>query len=65
MKNIAKGSLLSEIVHFPLPNEQEAISEILGDMDTEIHALDTRLEKARQVKEGMMQNLLTGRIRLV
>ncbi|WP_081251990.1 N-6 DNA methylase [Rhodovulum sulfidophilum] len=45
--------------------EQKAIAEVLGDMDAEIQALDTRLEKARQVKEGMMQNLLTGRIRLV
>ncbi|OOY27797.1 hypothetical protein BMI90_11355 [Thioclava sp. L04-15] len=45
--------------------EQEAIADVLDDMDAEIQALDTRLEKARQVKEGMMQNLLTGRIRLV
>ena len=52
-------------VSLPSLTEQEAISEILGDMDAEIQALDTRLEKARLVKEGMMQNLLTGRIRLV
>ena len=45
--------------------EQAAIACILNDMDAEIQALDTRLDKARQVKEGMMQNLLTGRIRLV
>lgn len=45
--------------------EQTAIAAVLTDMDAEIQALDTRLEKARQVKEGMMQNLLTGRIRLV
>ncbi|WP_118138142.1 restriction endonuclease subunit S [Oceanicella sp. SM1341] len=47
------------------PSEQKAIAQVLNDMDAEIHALDTRLAKARQVKEGMMQNLLTGRIRLV
>jgi type I restriction enzyme S subunit len=52
-------------ISLPCLDEQGAISAILGDMDTEIHALGTRLEKARQVKEGMMQNLLTGRIRLV
>ncbi|OOY16494.1 restriction endonuclease subunit S [Thioclava sp. DLFJ4-1] len=46
-------------------SEQTAIASVLTDMDAEIRALDTRLEKARQVKEGMMQNLLTGRIRLV
>jgi type I restriction enzyme S subunit len=45
--------------------EQVAISGVLKDMDAEIQALETRLDKARQVKEGMMQNLLTGRIRLV
>lgn len=47
------------------PEERHAISTVLTDMDAEIQALETRLEKARQVKEGMMQNLLTGRIRLV
>lgn len=52
-------------VFVPGPDEQIAISATLKDMDAEIQALDTRLDKARQVKEGMMQNLLTGRIRLV
>jgi type I restriction enzyme S subunit len=65
MKNIAKGSLLSEVIHFPPPEEQEAIAESLHDMDAEIQALGARLEKARQVKEGMTQNLFAGRIRLV
>jgi len=46
-------------------DEQKAIATVLTDMDAEIQALEARLEKARQVKEGMMQNLLTGRIRLV
>ncbi|GAL98793.1 hypothetical protein AA0312_0501 [Acetobacter tropicalis NRIC 0312] len=46
-------------------NEQIAIAGILNDMNSEIQALETRLEKARAIKEGMMQNLLTGRIRLV
>ncbi|CUH39474.1 hypothetical protein JSE7799_02201 [Jannaschia seosinensis] len=41
------------------------MSELFTDMDAEIQSLEARLEKARQVKEGMMQNLLTGRIRLV
>ncbi|UWP97803.1 restriction endonuclease subunit S [Aliiroseovarius crassostreae] len=49
----------------PEKEEQEAIARALSDMDAEIQALETRLVKARQVKEGMMQNLLTGRIRLV
>ncbi|TBY18812.1 restriction endonuclease subunit S [Rhizobium leguminosarum] len=45
--------------------EQQAIAEVLKDMDTEIQALETHLDKVRQVKEGMMHNLLTGQIRLV
>lgn len=45
--------------------EQRAIAEALDDMDTEIQTLESRLAKARAVKEGMMQNLLTGRVRLV
>lgn len=46
-------------------NERQAIAELLNDMDAEIAALEARLEKARRIKEGMMQNLLTGRVRLV
>ena len=46
-------------------DEQQAIAAVLSDMDAEIQTLETRLAKARAVKEGMMQNLLTGRVRLV
>lgn len=49
----------------PSVEEQTAIAEILSDMDAEIAALEGKLSKARQVKAGMMQELLTGRIRLV
>jgi type I restriction enzyme S subunit len=45
--------------------EQTAIAEILSDMDTEINALETKLTKAQQVKQGMMQELLIGNIRLI
>jgi type I restriction enzyme S subunit len=47
----------------PLP-EQTAIAAILSDMDAELAVLDAKLVKARQIKLGMMQELLTGRIRL-
>lgn len=52
---------------FSLPgfNEQEAIVGVLADMDAEIAALEARSNKTRQLKQGMMQALLTGRIRLV
>ena len=45
--------------------EQTAIAEVLSDMDEELAALETRLAKTRALKQGMMQSLLTGRIRLV
>ncbi|MGJ0485148.1 MAG: restriction endonuclease subunit S [Methylomicrobium sp.] len=48
----------------PLP-EQTAIAEILDDMDADISALEAKLAKARHIKQGMMQELLTGRIRLI
>lgn len=45
--------------------EQKAIAGILSNMDCEIEALEQKLAKYRQVKQGMMQQLLTGKIRLV
>ena len=45
--------------------EQTAIAAILSDMDAEIAALEAKLAKARSIKQGMMQELLTGRIRLI
>ncbi|VEF14979.1 restriction endonuclease subunit S [Stutzerimonas stutzeri] len=48
----------------PSFDEQTAIAAILSDMDTELAALEARRDKARQVKQGMMQELLTGKIRL-
>lgn len=51
----------------PVPSfpEQTAIAAILSDMDIEIDALEAKLTKARQLKQGMMHNLLTGKIRLL
>jgi type I restriction enzyme S subunit len=46
-------------------SEQIAIAEVLTDMDAELAALEQRWEKTRALKQGMMQELLTGRIRLV
>jgi len=45
--------------------EQVAIATLLSSMDTEIAALETKMAKVRQIKQGMMQELLTGRIRLI
>jgi len=52
-------------VYLPQYLEQTAIANILTDMDAEIEALQKKLAKARLIKQGMMQELLTGRIRLV
>ena len=49
----------------PTMEEQTAIASILSDMDNEIEALEQKLAKTRQIKQGMMQQLLTGKIRLV
>lgn len=46
-------------------DEQTAIADILTEMDDEIELLEKKLKKYRQVKQGMMQQLLTGKIRLV
>jgi type I restriction enzyme S subunit len=49
----------------PSVAEQTAIATLLSDMDTELAALEAKLAKARHLKQGMMQELLTGRIRLI
>jgi type I restriction enzyme S subunit len=49
----------------PSRDEQVAIADVLTDMDAEIEALEARREKTRAIKQGMMQELLTGRTRLV
>ncbi|MEF8702376.1 MAG: restriction endonuclease subunit S [Candidatus Accumulibacter sp. UW26] len=51
----------------PMPSigEQTAIATVLSDMDTELAALEARRDKTRLLKQGMMQELLTGRTRLV
>jgi type I restriction enzyme, S subunit len=64
------GLSRSDILEQPLPvppstAEQTAIAEVLSDMDAEIAALEQRLAKTRALKQGMMQELLTGKTRLV
>ena len=45
--------------------EQITVADVLSEMDSEIEKLQTKVDKYKQIKQGMMQNLLTGRIRLV
>lgn len=57
---------ISELpIDFPDITEQSQIAKILLDMDSEIESLEKKLAKYKMIKQGMMQNLLTGKIRLV
>src|SRR5205807_2272374 len=58
---ITRETLLSTKVYLPSPSEQQAIATILFDMDAEIAALEQKRDKTRALKEGMMQELLTGK----
>jgi type I restriction enzyme S subunit len=49
----------------PTVEEQIAIATVLSDMDAELATLEARRDKTRALKQGMMQELLTGRIRLI
>lgn len=60
------GSDMAKFIFYkPSLSEQTAITTILSDMDSEIQALEKRLNKTRQIKQGMMQELLTGKTRLL
>lgn len=63
--NLNKGIVQSFEIHLPPPKEQTAIATALSDMDADLSALESRLAKTRAIKQGMMQELLTGRTRLV
>jgi type I restriction enzyme, S subunit len=64
MKNIPKRAFVSLDVPLPDPAEQRAIADVFIDADAELDALRAHLEKAKAIKEGMMQELLSGRTRL-
>lgn len=53
------------VIDTPCKEERDAIVSALSDMDNEIGALEEKLTKTQQIKQGMMQQLLTGKIRLV
>ena len=65
VSGISKTNIAKITLPVPSVPEQTAIAAILSDMDAEIAALESKLAKARSLKQGMMQELLTGRIRLV
>ena len=72
--SMAQGSSIREVraptlikfeVNLPQLEEQIAIATILSDMDEELTTLEKQRDKISTIKQGMMQELLTGRIRLV
>ena len=63
--NMSKGQFSALKLSIPLYDEQRAIATVLSDMDAEIAVLERRRDKVHAIKQGMMQQLLTGRVRLV
>jgi type I restriction enzyme S subunit len=64
--HISPADIYNFVLNVPeRKEEQTRIAAILSDMDAEIAALETKLAKYRYIKQGMMQNLLTGKIRLI
>ena len=65
VSGMSKTNIVKVTLPVPSVSEQSAIAAILSDIDAEITALQTKLTKTRHLKQAMMQELLTGRIRLL
>lgn len=65
IRNLSLKTIRNTPILFPLPPEQQAIATILSDMDAEIEALEQKRDKYRALKQGMMQELLTGKMRFI
>lgn len=63
--NLSKSNFMKIELQIPKPEEQKRIAGILQDIDNEIFELEKKIEKYKSIKQGMMQSLLTGKIRLV
>ncbi|MBE9591946.1 MAG: restriction endonuclease subunit S, partial [Proteobacteria bacterium] len=59
-----KSEMYKIEIDIPEKKEQQVIAQILSDMDTEIEALEQKRDKYKAIKQGMMQELLTGKRRL-
>jgi type I restriction enzyme S subunit len=62
---LGRRSVESQEIPFPHPTEQTAIAEVMSEMDEELAMLEQRREKTRALKQAIMQELLTGKTRLV
>ncbi len=65
VSGISKRHIVKIELSFPSKTEQSAIASILSDMDYEIESLEQKLNKYKAIKQGMMQELLTGKTRLI
>lgn len=65
VSSISKAGLRTTVLTVPSLAEQQAIAAVLSDMDAEIAALEAKRAKYESIKQGMMQELLTGKTRLV
>jgi type I restriction enzyme S subunit len=65
VSGISKSNITKLTIPVPSLSEQAAIAEVLSDMDAEIATLEQRRDKTRDLKQAMMQELLTGRVRLI
>jgi type I restriction enzyme S subunit len=63
--HISSAALASILIKIPAPQEQVAIAEFLFRIDQELKALEVKLAKSNRIKQAMMQELLTGKVRLV
>lgn len=65
IRHVYASTFVSYEINLPPLPEQGAITQVLSDMDVEIEVLERKLSKYRMVKQGMMQELLTGKTRLI
>jgi type I restriction enzyme S subunit len=65
VSGISKSNIPKLVLSFPSVAEQTAIAAVLSDIDAELTALEARRDKTRVLKQGMMQELLTGKTRLI
>ena len=61
---VSKNAIKDTWISFPTLPEQQAIASVLTSMDNELSALEAKRKKYEHIKQGMMRQLLTGRIRL-
>ncbi len=66
VKHLSHGDIKKLVVLLPPTREEQyAVASVLSDIDEELQQYEDRIQKVRQIKQGMMQQLLTGKIRLI